>query len=327
MTELLLPLALLLAIAFAALGGSALILWDRRVSRPKRRYAQVVQRPGAAVALPTVRSAIRSDRRAGPEGLEQALARLVPGRPAFEARLARAGIELSLTHYLLILAMLGGFLALSSRLMIGVPFLLALPLGCVEAMLLVNLVIGWMGNRRSELFLRQLPEAIDVMIRNIRSGLPLMEGIRIVAKEFPDPLRSEFASVSDRVLFGTPLDEALWSVARRIDRPEFNFLVISIAVQRETGGNLTEALQNLSGILRQREQMKLKVRAMSSEARASAYILGAMPFVMSILIQLTNPGYLDPLFVDPRGQVMLGLGLALIAVGALVMAKMVRFEI
>jgi tight adherence protein B len=137
----------------------------------------------------------------------------------------------------------------------------------------------------------------------------------------------EFRDISDRVKFGQPLDEALWETARRLDTAEFKFFVISISVQRETGGNLSEALGNLSDILRRRRQMGLKIKAMSSEAKASAIILGSLPFIMFGIIFALNPEYEMALFTDPRGQMMLGVGIAIMSFGVLVMNKMIKFEI
>jgi len=119
----------------------------------------------------------------------------------------------------------------------------------------------------------------------------------------------------------------MWSTAKRLQIPEFNFLVISMSIQRETGGNLAEIIENLANMVRRREQMRLKVKAMSSEARASAMIIGSLPFIMCALISFINPGYMSTLFVDPRGWIMIGIGLSSLLVGLFIMAKMVRFEI
>jgi len=126
---------------------------------------------------------------------------------------------------------------------------------------------------------------------------------------------------------GVAMDEAMWSSARRLAIPEFNFLVISLAIQQETGGNLAEILEKLSDMVRRREQMRLKVKAMSSEARASAMIIGSLPFVMATVISFVNPGYMSTLFVDPRGWVMIGIGLTSLLIGVGIMAKMIKFEI
>ncbi|MEQ9360328.1 MAG: type II secretion system F family protein, partial [Rhodospirillales bacterium] len=129
------------------------------------------------------------------------------------------------------------------------------------------------------------------------------------------------------VKFGAKINDALWATAHRLDIPEFKFFVVSLSVQQETGGNLAETLANLSDILRRRRQMKLKIKAMSSEAKASAMILGSLPFVMFCIIYLMNPDYESLLFTDPRGRLILGGGLVAMAMGVFVMSRMVRFEI
>jgi tight adherence protein B len=134
-------------------------------------------------------------------------------------------------------------------------------------------------------------------------------------------------AISERVQLGEPLETALWRVARVINKPEMDFLAVSISIQMETGGSLAEALGNLSDLLRKRAQMKLKIKAISSEAKASAMIIGALPFVMLGLLTFMSPDYVLPLFVDPRGQMMLGAGLLSISVGAFVMWRMTQFEI
>ena len=141
------------------------------------------------------------------------------------------------------------------------------------------------------------------------------------------PVGAEFRLISDGIKFGKSMEDALWETARRLDTAEFKFFVISLSVQRETGGNLSEALGNLSDILRRRRQMKLKIKAMSSEAKASAMILGSLPFIMFGIIFALNPEYEMELFTDPRGQVMLGFGVGIMSVGIAIMSKMVKFEI
>jgi len=200
-------------------------------------------------------------------------------------------------------------------------------LGVIAGVGLPHLFVGRMASKRLKLFTSQFPDAIDLIVRGLKSGLPVTESISAVGHEMADPVGFEFRHISDCVKFGQPLEEALWETARRLDTPEFKFFVISISVQRETGGNLSEALGNLSDILRRRRQMGLKIKAMSSEAKASAIILGSLPFIMFGIIFAMNPEYEMALFNDPRGQMMLGAGLGIMSLGILVMNKMVRFEI
>ena len=181
--------------------------------------------------------------------------------------------------------------------------------------------------RRQTKFLNFFPDAIDLMVRGIKSGLPISESITNVGTEIQDPVGEEFRIITDAVKFGRPMEEAMWEAANRLDLQEFKFFTISLAVQAETGGNLAETLNNLGDVLRGRRQLKLKIKALSSEAKASAIIIGALPFVMGGMIYLVNPDYIMKLFLDPRGHVMLGIGLCSFILGVGAMIKLVKFEI
>jgi tight adherence protein B len=148
-----------------------------------------------------------------------------------------------------------------------------------------------------------------------------------VGQEYDDPVGGHFQAISERVMLGETLDGALWRVARVIDKPEMDFFAICISIQVETGGSLSEALGNLADLLRARERMKLKIKAISSEAKASALIIGALPFMMLALLMMMSPDYIMKLFTDPRGQMMLLAGLGSICMGAFVMWRMTQFEI
>jgi tight adherence protein B len=165
------------------------------------------------------------------------------------------------------------------------------------------------------------------MVRGLRSGLPITESIRAAGVEISDPVGTELQSVTDSVRLGAKLEEALWDCSRRLDIQEFNFFTVALAIQSETGGNLAETLANLSEVLRRRRQLKMKIKALSSEAKASAYIIGSLPFIMALLIYLTNPTYIADLWTDPRGIFLVFIGLVSFALGIGVMYKMVKFEI
>jgi tight adherence protein B len=222
---------------------------------------------------------------------------------------------------------LGGGVVGAGTWLSGLPFYVWLVPGLFTGMLLIDRLVKFLGGRRSNRFMKQLPDAIDTIIRGIRSGLPVIECIGSVGEEYGDPVGGHFQAISERVMLGEPLDSALWRVARVIDKPEMDFFAISIAIQVETGGSLADALGNLADLLRKREQMKLKIKAISSEARASAFIIGALPFLMLGLLMMMSPDYVMPLFLDPRGQMMLGAGLTSICLGAFVMWRMTQFEI
>ena len=184
-----------------------------------------------------------------------------------------------------------------------------------------------MVNRRTNRFSAHFPEAIALMVRGIKSGLPVTETFNIVANETPAPVGTEFRQISDQIRLGHPVDQALWDAAKRVGTPELKFLVVTLSIQRETGGNLAETLENLDNILRRRRQMRLKVRAMSSEARASAMIIGSLPFVMMGVLSFVSPEYISLLFTTDRGNHMLMAAAGSMTFGIGIMTKMVRFDI
>jgi tight adherence protein B len=188
-------------------------------------------------------------------------------------------------------------------------------------------VMNFLAKRRRNKFIDNFPEAIDLMVRGLKSGLPLGESIKIAGDEIIDPVGIEFRQISDSIRVGKKMEEALLETAEKLNMQEFNFMTVAMAIQAETGGNLSETLSNLSDVLRKRRQLKLKIRALSSEAKTSAYIIGSLPFIMTILIHLTNPGYLDPLWTDPRGHMAVAGGLIWFGMGIGIMYKMVKFEI
>ena len=170
-------------------------------------------------------------------------------------------------------------------------------------------------------------EGIDVIVRGLRAGLPVSESIIAVGREMSGPVRDIFATISERLNFGEPIEEAVADSAQSMDTPELKFFGISLSIQRETGGNLSEALENLSDILRRRRQMQLKIKALSSEAKASAIIIGSLPFIMFLILSVVSGDYVQTLFTDPRGMILVGIGLGFMVVGIAVMAKMVRFVV
>jgi len=309
---------LLFGLAF--IGGS-----DKELKRRVARVGAEGQK-GRRAGVGTKAASLRLDRADSSNAtLDRLVKALVPNPERIRERLARTGRRIPLGQYvaanLLIAAV--AWAALSLVLPAPLPLTLAVAVGLGVP----HVVVKVMGDRRVAAFVAQFPDAIDLIVRGLRSGLPVTESINAVARELPDPLGTEFRRVGDAVRLGQSLDAALWDVAKRIDTPEFRFLIIAMAIQRETGGNLAETLGNLSDLLRKRRQMKMKVRALSSEARASAYIVGALPFLMFGAISILKPDYAAIFLDDPRGQVMGAIALGMIIAGGLVMAKMVRFDI
>jgi tight adherence protein B len=261
--------------------------------------------------------------------LTDALAKVIPllDTARLRANFRRAGLEWSVATFVTISLGLGAVFTLLGWLLLQKPFLLCVVPGLFLGMVLTDQFVKFRGGRRANRFMKQLPDAIDTIIRGIRSGLPVIECIGGVGKEFGDPVGEHFRTISERVALGETLDGALWRVARVISKPEMDFFAMSISIQVETGGSLSEALGNLVDLLRARERMKLKIKAISSEAKASALIIGALPFMMLALLMMMSPDYIMPLFTDPRGHIMLGAGVTSIGIGAFVMWRMTQFEI
>jgi tight adherence protein B len=187
----------------------------------------------------------------------------------------------------------------------------------------------YLGRRRKKYqnkFLDELPNAVEAIVRGVKSGLPLNDSIRLVAKEAKEPVKSEFGRVLDQQAVGKSMSEAVTILFDRVPVPEVNFFIVVITVQQQAGGNLSEALGNLSRVLRNRKAMKLKIKAMSSEAKASAGIIGSLPFVVAILVSITSPTYLLPLVQTTTGQMWLGIAAVMLTTGIMVMRKMVAFD-
>ncbi|MFY8194707.1 type II secretion system F family protein [Novosphingobium sp. B1] len=245
---------------------------------------------------------------------------------ALELRLHRTGKGWTLSQYLYVSGGLGLAIVMLVYLKTGAP-MLALGAGVLIGGGLPHMLVGRAINKRTEGFVSRLPDALDLLVRGLRSGLPVTETLSVVAGELPGPVGEEFKLVTDRIKVGRSMEEALQDTADRLNLPEFNFFCITLAIQRETGGNLAETLSNLSDVLRKRAQMKLKIAAMSSESKASAYIVGALPFLVFAVIYWMNPAYLSQFFVDDR-LIIAGLGgLTWLGIGAFIMAQMISFEI
>lgn len=296
---------------------------QRRIARITRLQSRATE-VDADVVLETVR---RRDAANRFRGINRSLRALIPNSNLLRLRLERAGWGLSVVEYLGIGLGLGLVVGGVLQFVYAAPPLIGVSLAVTAAFGVPHFVLARAIDKRLRRFTLLLPEAIDLIVRGIRSGLPVTEAINVIGQEMDEPIGSEFRQVGAQLAIGVELEEALWSAARRLDVQEFKFFVISLSIQRETGGNLSEVLENLSSLIRRREQMRLKIKAMSSEARASAMIVGALPFIMTAMIYLVNADYIMTLFIDPRGWLITGAGLTFLSAGVLIMAKMIRFEI
>ena len=209
----------------------------------------------------------------------------------------------------------------------GLPIWMALIFGVGSGLALPRLFLNMLATRRLDRFVQRFPDAIELLVRGLRAGLPIAETMGAVASEIDGPVGSEFQAVSDRMKIGRTLEGALQETANRLGTAEFQFFVITLAIQRETGGNLAETLSNLSEVLRKRMQMKLKISAMSSESKASAYIIGVLPFIVFGLISFISPDYMASFFKDQRLMIAGIGGMIWMAIGAYIMRQMINFEI
>jgi tight adherence protein B len=291
----------------------------------KRRIELIKERHGDAIAG-NAQAQIRKLFAERANKLEGYASTLIPNPALLRKRLEQTGKSITLGKYAMVC--LGVAATIIILLMVrGAPFFLSLLLGIFFGVGGPHFVIGKMIKRRINKFNSNFPDAIELMVRGLRSGLPITETLTIVASEIPGPVGVEFRIVVDKMKIGRTMEAALQETADRLGTAEFQFFVITLAIQRETGGNLAETLSNLADVLRKRAQMKLKIRAMSSESKASAYIVGSLPFVVFTLVWMINPGYMGGFFTDQRLMVAGIGGMIWMGIGALIMAKMVNFEI
>ncbi len=245
---------------------------------------------------------------------------------ALAMRLERTGKGWTVSQY--IYASVGLALAVAVLIFIqSGAVLLSLGIGAAVGAGIPHLVVNFQISKRTNAFVSKFPDALELLVRGLRSGLPVTETLGVVAQEVPGPVGIEFRGVVDRIKVGKTMEDALQDTGDRLGIPEFNFFTITLAIQRETGGNLAETLSNLADVLRKRGQMKLKIKAMSSESKASAYIVGSLPFIVFGMIMWVNPEYIGGFFTDDR-LIVAGLGgLCWMGIGVFIMAKMVSFEI
>jgi tight adherence protein B len=310
---------LLVSVAFA--GGNS-----RRFTR---RLQEVTTRRGATAARPGAtqqRSLTRRD--SATPGIDR-LFLLLPRREALVERLARTGREISVGQYMIATIVLIAVATLGVGYFAFARFGLVITLGFGIALglLIPHWITGRMGKKRVARFVALFPEAIDLMVRALRAGLPITEAIVNAGQEIGDPIGIEFRGIEAGMKLGRDLDSLLWDIAKRIEVSEFRFFIIALSVQRETGGNLAETLNNLSMVLRGRRAMRAKARAMASEARASTMILGSLPILVTIMLLFTSPTYISPLFTDVRGLMLLGVAVGMLLTGVVIMVKMAKFEI
>ena len=293
-------------------------------AKTRRLKATVARHNGASsVAVEAQLRKITANRASR---MDLATARVLPNPALLRKRLAMTGKPWTVGQYGLATLAITAVVTLLMTLR-GMPIMLSLLVGVIVGGGLPHMVVGYFIKRRVTKFTAKFPDAIELLVRGLRSGLPIGETMAVVGAEVEGPVGVEFRSITDKIKIGRTMDAALQETADRLGTPEFQFFVITIAIQRETGGNLAETLANLATVLRMRGQMKLKIKAMSSESKASAYIVGSLPFIVFTLIWMINSTYMQNFFIDQRLMVAGMGGLLWMGMGAFIMAKMVNFEI
>jgi len=317
---------IIIAACFLAFVALVLFLGGPSVGKAKlRRLATVKDRHAAsteAVVAAQMRKTIQSGGGRGEAGLTS----LMPRREELEKRLRQTGKDWTITQYMF--ASMAVFVVVTGALLVlRTPFLLSSLLGLAAMVGLPWFVVGRLIKKRVTKFNARFPDAIDLLVRGLKSGLPVTETFQVVSHELPGPVGEEFKGVVERIRIGNTMEAALLETAETIGTPEIKFFCITIAIQRETGGNLAETLANLSDVLRKRAQMKLKIKAMSSEAKASAYIVGSLPFFVFTLVWMMNPEYLAGFFHEERLMIAGVGGLIWMSLGVFIMSRMISFEI
>ena len=242
-----------------------------------------------------------------------------------ELRITQAGLLWTKKRFIIVSACLGLFLALMLLVISGSPFVAAGGL-FVGAIGIPRWLLGYLKARRIKRFLNELPNAIDVIVRGVKAGLPLGDCLRMISTEGQEPLKSEFRAIIDAQTMGITIGEAVAKLFERVPVAEANFFGIVIAIQQKSGGNLSEALGNLSRVLRDRRKMAGKIKAMSMEAKASAGIIACLPFTVGILTYLSSPSYIELLWTTQTGKIALVVSGMWMLTGVFVMKKMISFD-
>jgi len=314
-------------LAFTAVGGLAWVFVYPSLSGERKAESR---RASIARPEPAARQ-VDKNQRSRREQVEGSLKELDARRQKQKSvplpvRLTQAGLGGWTTQKFWIVSGIVAVVGFAGAFMVGGGLLGALGIAFAAGFGLPRWMLGYLKKRREKAFLRALPDAVDVIVRGIKAGLPLFESIKVVAVDAPEPLRGEFLAIIETQTIGIPLGDACVRLYERMPVPEANFFGIVIAIQQKSGGNLSEALGNLSKVLRDRKKMAEKIQAMSMEAKASAAIIGSLPPIVMLMVWITTPNYISLLWSHPTGQFMLVCCVAWMTIGVLVMKKMINFD-
>src|ERR1700761_1503127 len=319
-----------LALAFlatTAIGGIAWVFIYPLLSGEKKAQGR---RASVAKAEPVAARQNQREQRSRREQVEGTLKeaearRTKDSKVSLATRLTQAGLDWTPQKFMIVSGILA-VAAFAGAMLAGGGLLGAGGMAFAAGFGLPRWMLSFLKKRREKAFLKALPDAVDVIVRGIKAGLPLFESLKVVAADSPEPLRSEFLTIIETQTIGIPLGEACVRLYERMPLPEANFFGIVVSIQQKSGGNLSEALGNLSKVLRDRKKMAEKIQAMSMEAKASAGIIGSLPPIVMLLVYLSTPDYISLLWTHPTGQLML-VGCAIwMSIGIMVMKKMINFD-
>jgi tight adherence protein B len=313
-------------LAAVAVGGLVWVFLYPILSGERKAEKRMESVAKATPAARTSRGAQRSRRDVVESTLKEFEERQKKNRKLpLSVRIEQAGLKWSKNQFVMVSAGVG-FGLFMVALLIGPGLVPAVAIGFAGAFGLPRWMLSFLKKRREAKFLNGFPDAVDIIVRGVKAGLPLLDCMKMIATEAPEPLKTEFRVIVETQAVGMPLGEACNKLYERTPVPEANFFAIVISIQQKAGGNLSEALGNLSRVLRDRKKMKSKIRAMSQEAKASAGIIGALPVAVMTLVYITSPQYISLLFTEPLGNVMLAGSAAWMTMGVLVMKKMINFD-
>jgi len=321
---------LAIAILAALAGGGVIWVFVYPILSGERKAERRQQSVTRSDAAPRVAAASNRGPKVRREQVEETLRELEVRQKKLKnlplpMRLSQAGLSWTKRQFIIISVAIGAVLFVGGFLVSGSP-LIAAALGFAGGFGVPRWLLLFLKKRREDKFLYHFPDAVDVIVRGVKAGLPLGDCLRMIANEAQEPVRSEFKTIVESQTVGIPLGDACGKLYERMPLPEANFFGIVVGIQQRAGGNLSEALSNLSRVLRDRKKMKAKIQAMSMEAKASAAIIAALPFGVMILVYITSPTYIELLWTHPTGQFMMACSAVWMSIGVFVMKKMINFD-
>jgi tight adherence protein B len=320
-------LMMVTALIVVALGGAVFAFAGMNAEKTKKRVA-ALSRPTAHVRAAKGASDTNQARRKNVQTMLKEMEKQhaqQKKRPSLRRRIEQAGLTITPRTYWIASAVTGVAAAIGTFMTVSAVY--AAPLaGFAFAFGVPRWVLGFLKGRREKAFTREFAPAIDTIVRSVKTGLPVNEALKLVASEIPQPVGGEFRLLTESLKVGVTMDEGLKRMYERMPTAEVNFFGIVMAIQQRAGGNLSEALGNLSNVLRDRKRLHGKIRAMSAEAKAGAMIIGSLPPGVMALVYITTPDYIQPLFTVELGNLMLIGCVVWMAIGIIVMKTMINFK-